>query len=54
MDLALLFAHLIRSVVAMFKSFSFTMGGVTVNLWDIFIWMLFASFLISVIKKLVE
>ena len=54
MEIGLLIKQLLASIVGIMKSFQFTLMGVTVDLWSIFIWSLFASFIISLINKFTE
>ena len=54
MEIGLLLKQVLLSVVDIMKSFQFTVNGVTVDLWSIFVWSLFACFIISLINKFTQ
>lgn len=54
MEVGSLVIQVFLSVIDIMRSFEFTVYGVTVNMWSIFVWILFATFIISLINKFSE
>lgn len=52
MDLGGMLAHLINSIQFIMESFKFTIGGVTIDLFQWFCYMILARFLISFINNM--
>lgn len=52
MELGYMFKVLINSIQALMISFRFTIGGVTIDLWQWFCWLILARFLIGFIKAM--
>ena len=52
MDLGYMLSSLFTSIYSIMVSFSFTIGGVTVNLFQFFCFMTLAGFLLSFVNSL--